>query len=243
MFNYKKYAKNYNNEKDFDRYLLDFKFKMLQEWSQNLGDCLELGCAMGIMTEKLLPLCRSLDVVDASADYLKIVQQKITDRFPDRRSEVSFHNCFFQNYRPEKLYDSIVLAGVLPALDEPDNFLRLAGGWLKETGFIFITSHNAFSLHRRIGKIMGLVGDEHELSERDRLLFNHKKVYDLAGLEDDIKKSGLVIKKIGGVFLKPFPNDEMLKLSQECINAFFEVSRQLDPALAAELYAIAAKSK
>ncbi len=241
MFNYQKYAQNYDNRKDFDRYLLDFKFAVLREWKRDLGDCLELGCATGLMTELLLPLCRKLDVVDASKEYIESVKGKLADVYPEKMSNINFYNCFFEEYRPQKKYDAIMLAGVLPAIDKPQKFLELISEWLKESGFIFITSHNAYSLHRRVGKIMSLIKDEHELSERDKKLFNHKKVYDMESLVSDVKKAGLKVLKSGGVFLKPFPNAKMMELDEKYIHAFFEISKQVDPNLLAELYVFAGK--
>lgn len=241
MFDYQKYAQNYDNRKDFDRYLLDFKFAMLREWKENLGDCLELGCATGLMTNMLLPFCQRLDIVDASKEYIELVKKKLAEAYPERQQDINFYNCFFEEHKPEKKYDAIMVAGVLPAIDKPEDFLRHISEWLKEDGFIFITSHNAFSLHRRLGKIMGLIKDERELSERDKKLFNHKKVYDLETLSGDVKKAGLRILKSGGVFLKPFPNEKMAELDEKYINAFFEISKQIDPNLLAELYLFAGK--
>jgi len=241
MFDYQKYAQNYDNRKDFDRYLLDFKFAMLREWKKDLGDCLELGCATGLMTEMLLPFCRKLDIVDASKEYIELVRRKLKGAYPERAPDINFYNCFFEEYKPQKRYDVIILAGVLPAIDNPEQFLRHISGWFKEGGFVFITSHNAYSLHRRLGKIMGLIKDEHELSERDKKLFNHKKVYDLESLTGDVRKAGLRILKSGGVFLKPFPNAKMMEFDEKYINAFFEISKQVDPNLLAELYIFAGK--
>lgn len=240
-FDYKQYALNYNNEKDFDRYLLLYKFQAFLDFRPNGGVTLELGCANGLMTDLVFPRVSSLDVVDASEEYLAFVEEKMKKKFKEKASSISYMRSFFEDFKPNKKYDTILLAGVLPALSEPQKFLKQCAGWLKPKGVIFITSHNALSLHRRIGKIMGNIKDEHELSERDIKLFNHHKVYDKALLKEEIEGAGLKVVKDGAVFLKPLPNSKMEDLSPELIHAFYEVGKQIDPSLLAELYAFAQK--
>lgn len=235
------YAKRYNNKKDFDRHLLHYKFLTLQEYRPKLGSTLELGCAMGLMTERIFPIARTLDVVDGSDVYVKHVRLSIGRKFPKRKNSIRFFTSLFERYEPDRRYDTIVLSGVLPALSNPITFLRRIAGWLKPRGVIFITSHNAYSLHRRVGRAMGLIKDVHALSERDIKLFGHRKVYDLDSLSRDVKRSGLRILARGGVYLKPFPNRQMERLTNDMIRAFYEVGKDVDPALSAELYLLARK--
>ena len=88
---------------------------------------------------------------------------------------------------------------------------------------------------------MGLIRDEHVLSERDITLFGHRKVYDSKLLKKDIAKAGLRTVSSGGVFLKPLPNSAMEKLDDKLIEGFYRIGKKLDPDLLAELYAFAGK--
>ncbi len=235
------YARRYNNIKDFDRHLLYYKFLALKEHREKLGNVLELGCAMGLMTELILPISRTLDVVDASDEYVRHVKRSIARKFPKRKSDVRFFTSLFERYEPDRNYDTIILSGVLPALPNPPKFLRRVAQWLKRGGALYITSHNAYSLHRRVGHAMGLVKNVHALSERDIKLFGHRKVYDLDSLSRDVERSGLRVSARGGVYLKPLPNRQMERLTNGMIRAFYEVGKDVDPALCAELYVFARK--
>ena len=240
-FDYDTYAKRYDTEKDFDRYLLEFKCRELLAHKESLGDTLELGCANGNMTERIFPHLTSIDVVDSSADYTTYTEEKIKRAYGEESSKARYHTMFFDDFEPGKQYDTILLVGVLPALDDQVSFLKRIGAWLKDGGVIYITSHNGNSLHRRLGKIMGLVKDETELSHRDKQLFNHHKVYTHATLRNDVEQSGLSVKKQTGIFLKQFPNDRMLELSEEMVEALYTVSPQIDPELLAEIILFAGK--
>ena len=242
-FNYDAYAQKYDNEKDFDRYLLEYKFRSLKNFKENLGVTLELGCANGLMTERVLPLVTSLDVVDASEDYLIYVEEKMKRVVGERAVKARYHHSFFEKFVPEVKYDTILLAGVLPALSDQVGFLRQIAEWLAPGGFIFITSHNGQSLHRRIGKIMGLVKEETELSKRDTELFNHHKVYTHESMRQDVMDAGLVVLQQEGVFLKPFPNDKMAELSEAMIEAFYEVGKTMDATFLAEITLCAGHKK
>ncbi|TAK04885.1 class I SAM-dependent methyltransferase [Patescibacteria group bacterium] len=237
------YARRYDNRKDFDRVLLAYKFDKLAELRPRFGTTLELGCAMGLMTRLLVPRAHRLDVVDASEEYIRSVRRLLARVAPRRKGHVRYYASLFQDFQPDRRYDTIVLSGVLPALPRPVAFLRRASAWLTRGGVIYITSHNAYSLHRRIGKAMGLIRDEHALSQRDVALFGHRKVYDFDSLQRDVRAAGLGIRAAGGLFLKPFPNGRMERLPAEMVAAFGSVGTQLDPRLAAELYVLAGRRR
>ncbi len=240
-FDYESYAARYDNEKDFDRYLLKYKCNELWKYRENLGDTLELGCATGLMTEWVFPNTASLDVVDASEEQVLFTAERIRRAFPEEYTRASFHHSFFENFKPSKKYDTILLAGVLPALKDPIAFLKTISSWLTPGGFIFITSHNGLSLHRRVGKAMEIVKDATELSARDREMFNHQLVYTFDTLRADVEASGLEVAHHAGVFLKPFPNAKMLELSEDMIEGFYKVGFEVDPRLCAETVICAVK--
>jgi SAM-dependent methyltransferase len=241
MFDFENYAQRYNLSEDFDLFLLYYKFKVLAENRPNFGDTLELGCGEGYMTEMIVPNCLSLDIVDATKDFLDITRKKIEKLYPDKAKNIGYYHSLYENFSPKKNYDTIIFVGSIAVLDDVPQFLKRLGRALKPEGVIYITTCNALSLHRRLGKIMGSVKNEYELSERDIKLFNNKRVYVLSSLRKDIEKAGLKDVKSGAIYLKPFPHSEMQKLKKEYLDAFYEVSKQIDPNLLAEIYIFAGK--
>lgn len=235
------YAKNYNKQTDFDAELLFYKIKTLLEHRENLSDCLELGCSDGSETKMIIDNCSRLDVVDASPIYIKMIKESIKKHIPGAYSKTSFYNCLFQDFYSDRQYDTILLSGVLAAIENPVNFLKRVAVWLKPDGVLFITVQNARSMHRRVGKVMGLISDVHELSDRDSRLFHHLKVYDKETLRKDIEDAGLQIRELGGVYLKVLSNAQMEKLSSDLRRAFYELGKESSVDWCAELYAFVEK--
>jgi hypothetical protein len=62
-------------------------------------------------------------------------------------------------------------------------------------------------------------------------------------LKKDIRKSGLIVLEEGGIFLKPFSNAQMEKVtSSKTLNALYKVSIKY-PEISAEIFAVCAKKK
>lgn len=237
--NFQTYAGNYDNRIDFDRYLLKYKVEKLLELRPQLGACLELGCATGLMTRDLLKASTWLDIVDASPEYVDQVKRMIAEEFPDKAAASRSTLGMFEEFKPDRKYDTVVFSGVIPALEKPVDFLKLITPWFTPDGVIYITTHNGLSLHRRLGRVMGLIPDEHELSERDVKLFGHRKVYDAVTLVADVAAAGYRIIDSGAVYLKPLPNAEMEKLPPAMIEGFNQLGKTMPAEYNAELYILA----
>lgn len=228
-----KISEIYDSEKDFDRHLIEYGFKVI---SKHLAGpkILELGCADGVMTKMLRESCDSLDVVDGSKKYI----DKLKERFGDKiRCFVSL----FEDFQAPTVYNSIVMARVLEHVDDPVVLLKKVSGCLsqKEGSYLHIIVPNAFSLHRRIGVKMRLIDSCAEMSERDKK-FGHKRVYDLQSLKKDIEEAGLEMVHHQGIFLKPLSNAQMESWDKKLLDAFFEIGKEL-PEYCAEIYVKCAK--
>lgn len=228
------YAKRYDTTKDFDRFFIDFRFRCLKEHYPELGDVLELGCANGLMTKKLLEISKKLDVVDGAEHYIEETKKYLGGTGAGVRS---FYG-LFMNYEPDKKYDAIILSSILHEVDDPVGLLKKVREWMKNGAVIHINVPNAASLHRRVGRIMGMIKDEHEFSERD-VFYDTQRVYDLEKLEKDVRAAGFKIIKKGGYFLKPASNSQMDGWDRKLIDAFYEVGKEVPAELCAEIYIFA----
>jgi trans-aconitate methyltransferase len=226
-------SKIYDSEKDFDRHLIEYGFKVM---SQHLSGpkILELGCADGVMTKMLVGFCDSLDVVDGSKKYIEKLKERLGDKI---RCFVSL----FEDFQPTTVYNSIILARALEHVEEPVMLLEKISGWLsqQEGSYLHIVVPNADSLHRRLGVKMKLIESCNAMSERDEK-FGHKRVYNLQSLKKDIEKAGLKMVHYEGIFLKPLSNAQMESWDKKLLDAFFEIGKEL-PEYCAEIYAKCAK--
>lgn len=109
---------------------------------------------------------------------------------------------------------------------------------LKKNGVIILDVPNSQSIHRQIGVLLGMLKRENQLNTQDKSI-GHKRVYDMKILKRDVRKAGLLIKDSGGIFLKPFDNEQMGKiLNEKGIAAFSKLGIRY-PDISAEIYIIA----
>ncbi|PIR66440.1 MAG: hypothetical protein COU51_04120 [Parcubacteria group bacterium CG10_big_fil_rev_8_21_14_0_10_36_14] len=229
-----KYAGCYNTEVDFDRYFIDFRFRCLQENYPNLGDALELGCANGLMTKNLLEISKSLEVVEGGEHYILATKKKLGAK----AEAIKFNHSLFIDFESNKKYDAIIFSSMLHEVDEPVELLKKYKNLIKEDGMIYINVPNAQSLHRQIGKEMGMLENLYEFNERD-IKFCHQRIYDMKSLVADIEGAGWQIKKKGGFFLKMLSNSQLNGLEPKMISALYNVSKDIPAELCAEIYVFA----
>lgn len=221
-------AKYYDSSISFDRYYIEYEAKLIAEYDKG-PKVLEMGCASGVMTQFLVDIYPDVSVVDASIQYF----ERIRSRFGTRVR--AFHS-LFEEFEPNENYNTIILARALEHVKDPVVILRHASAWLVPGGKIHVIVPNAESLHRRVGKSMGIISELTDLTAQDKVV-GHRRVYTAESLRKTVEQSGLSIVHEKGIYLKPFPNAQMEGWSRELINAFFELGKEL-PNYCAEIYAI-----
>lgn len=131
--------------------------------------------------------------------------------------------------------------GVLQSVSDPADWLRSVRATMRSGDALLLAVANAYSIHRRLARVMGLIDDEHELSERDRAAFHHH-VFAAGDLRDLVGAAGFALADSGGYFLKPFTHGQMDRirdvLTPELLSGLFTLGREL-PELAAEIYVLA----
>jgi len=195
-------------------------------------DVLEVGCSVGIMTRRLAKIFPKLIVVDASDKLIKYVSNLV-------KNNINFVVSLFENFKTDKKFDDVIMANLLEHVKNPVIVLKKARNILNNNGKIHIIVPNANSLHRKIGKELGILKELTSFSDGDKKL-KHKRVYTKKTLENDIKKAGLNILKSEGIFLKPFSDNQMEKFDKKILNALFEVGKEL-PDYCSTLYLICKK--
>ena len=86
------------------------------------GSVLELGPAEGIMTDVLYPYFEDYTVVDG-ADFF-------VDSILKRHPKIQGYASLFEEYKPLRKYDNIVLGHVLEHVENPVAILKLVSSWL-----------------------------------------------------------------------------------------------------------------
>ncbi len=193
---------------------------------------LELGCADGTMSSKLMKHFGHLHVLDGSLTFLGQTKR----RFPlSELEKVSFHHGLFENFSSEVRYDAIFMAHVLEHLDDPVGVLKKYRTLLKPQGRLFALVPNANSLHRYAGVQLGLLSRRTDLNSQDQLV-GHQRIYTPELLSDHIREAGYKILHFGGIMVKPLSNRQLEEQwSDELMDAYIRMGQDL-PELSSEIF-------
>jgi 2-polyprenyl-3-methyl-5-hydroxy-6-metoxy-1,4-benzoquinol methylase len=217
----------YNSRKSFDYYLIKFGSETILKRARG-PRVLELGCGSGVMTEELVKHFPEVVVVEGAQHYIKEAFRRV------RSNKVTYIRSLFEEFTPRGRFNSIIMASILEHIDDPVGLLKRTATWLTPKGTLHIIVPNAESLHRRIGKAMGIIKELDELQEHDYRI-GHRRYYSIKSIIKDINQAGLKIVVKEGLCLKPLPNEQMQKLSEKLIRAFFIVGKEL-PDYCSQLY-------
>ncbi len=192
--------------------------------------CLEMGPAEGLMTERLVRVFPDLTVVEGSRSFCL----DLTARFP----QATVVHALFEDYVPDRLFDTVVLGHVLEHVVDPAGLLERVRSWVAPGGVALAAVPNAQSLHRQAAVLMGLLPTEDALNEMD-LHHGHRRVYDLPGLRADFARAGWTVTASGGYWLKPVSNQQTAaQWTQPMLDAYMELGERY-PDSAAEIYVVA----
>ena len=228
-----KIAKNIRYKKGFNGKLMYYRALEIIPYLRGIT-VLELGCADGSMTEILVKCFKKVVAVDGSAKFCEITRNRV------KADNLEVVYSLFEDFEPNGKFDTIIMAHILEHVENSVLIINRAKNWLKNSGVILIDVPNANSIHRQAGVKMGLLKRVDDLNELDKKL-GHRRVYTWETLQKDIKKAGLNIKAMGGVFLKPITNSQIKKWwSEEMMDAFYELGNEY-PEMAAEIYAVCEK--
>ena len=192
------------------------------------GEILELGVGDTAWLECMVKKFAVIDIVDASEKLLQECEQIYGVR-------VNTFLSLFEEFKPEKKYDTINMGHILEHVYDPVKVLCLAEGWLKDGGVINIVVPHADSIHRRLGVLMGLSNFTTDLHYFDKKI-GHRRVYTIETLRKHVQEAGLRVVVEQGLFLKVVNNAKMENWSDSMIKGLFEIGFQIPIEFSASLF-------
>ena len=194
---------------------------------------LELGVGDQIWTPKLIERFTDVVTIDGSSELLAEMKKRLGEKH--WKPVVSF----FENYKPEKPFDIVLMTYVLEHVDNPLEILNLAcKSWLKDEGLLVVIVPHALSLHRRLGVKMGLISFSGELGESDRLV-GHKWCFSCYEMEKLVMTAGFEVIESKGMFTTIFPNNMLVQCSDEQLRGMFNLGLDLPIEYSSIIYFIA----
>lgn len=231
------YTINYNIP-NFEDYQIVYRRKKVLEIIKKYfhKNILEIGCGMEPFFQ----------YIEGDYDFYHIVEP--SDIFYENAIKLSMGKnveCIHGFFPPEQdlldgQFDFILCSGLLHELEQPEKMLE---GILKISNIdttIHINVPNAKSIHRLVAKGMGLISDEHELSDRN-LVYQQHNVFDLNSLAEIVESAGFEIIEQGSYFIKPFSHDQMYQtidneiISDDVLNGLYKVAGYL-PEYGSEIF-------
>lgn len=189
---------------------------------------LEMGYGTGLVTGELLARGVPIEVLEGSPKLCAVARER------HGQQGLVVHEALFEQFAPPDPYDAVLAMHIAEHVDDPVQLFAIVARWLKPTGSIVVVVPNAQSLHRRLAVRMGLQEKLDDLSPRD-LLVGHQRVYDLAGLGEDLARAGFSVQEEFGYQLKTVPNSMMAGWPQELLGALIDISEEIPPAMLANI--------
>lgn len=211
-------------EEDF-KYSLDNR--LILKWYPNRiiskilsGSLLELGLGHGYTISQFLNSNKIsyYRILEGSGEIIELFKKNYGT------VNVDIVQTYFEDYHTADKFDNIVMGFVLEHVEDPGLIISKYSKYLKPGGSLFITVPNAEALNRRLGYEAGILRDLEQLSDADKQL-GHKRYFTVKKITNLIQKSGLEVRSLEGLFLKPITTEQIktLNLTEEILTAMLKV--------------------
>lgn len=227
------YAKLYKTIHDVDRLETSYRVRILLEHATG-ENVLEVGIGFGLVTSALSKKFKRVVAVDGSEKVIQRVREMLGEI-----DNVTLVHSLFEEYVPDSPFDVVVTLDLLEHVPDPAQILIKAKECLAPQGKVHIVVPHAYSLHRRLGRVMGLIESETDLAESDHKR-GHYRVYTFDTLRHDIEAAGLVVELMKGVLIKPLSTKQMAGWSPKIFDGLYRLGMEL-PELCSEIYAVAGR--
>jgi hypothetical protein len=245
-----KYWEVYQEELGFEKILSKFRQKKAKEILESIQNpslrILEIGCGFTPVVE-LYSDFRSYLAIEPGSDPFSFLENFARD--DDR---VTVRKGFFSDLEADlegSEFDAILMSGVLTEGTVADESALLSGAsrLMAPSGVMYVGVPNANSMHRILGREMGVLRRLDEPSEVQHSL-GVRKIFDAIKLEAVITAAvpDANIIDSGSFFVKPFTHSQLEAarlsdiLNDDVFEALFSVSR-LFPNYGAELFSVFTK--
>jgi 2-polyprenyl-3-methyl-5-hydroxy-6-metoxy-1,4-benzoquinol methylase len=232
----KKLSRQFSKKSGFNVFMGKYRIKtILDHCKGKQRTLLDLGCSYGRIARALSSHFKRIVAVDGSEELITIAKKE------NSAKNISYQVSLVEDLNLKEKFDVVLLSFILEHAAGPKGILKKAAQFLKKNGTLFVMVPNAESLHRRVGKAMGIIKKLDEVTPTD-IKHGHRRVYTLDKLTKDIKGAGLKINRKGTFFIKPLSNKQMERFDPKICDALYEVGKDLQ-GLGSMLYILASCKK
>lgn len=204
------YSEKYS-EHGFEEYKVLYRRKKLLEIIDRFHpkNILEIGCG----NEPLFLYVDNVNftVVEAAPDFY----ENAVALAENRNETINIIKGFFEEAAPSLSdnYDMIICASLLHEVERPGELLDAIVKVCSSNTIVNIIVPNANSMHRLLGKEIGMLSDVHDMS-RNNIDFQQNIVFDRNSLIKIVLERGMEIVDEGSFFVKPFSHEQMYEMTK-----------------------------
>lgn len=231
MRNIDRYGKSYL-DLPFEAVVETFRRKFLLSFlrSHIVADrysLLEIGAGRDTIVSSL-PDSVTPTVLDVDPTFLDRARTRISN------PNCSFVSSFFEEWNCESCFDVVLASSVLHEVPDDALFLTRVRKILASDGRLVLIVPNARSIHRLLGREMGVISELTDLSETN-VEMQQFRVYTIESLSRVLEQTGFEIEHISGIIPKLLDHRTMqLELDLGTIDGrFLEQFNQLSTRLSA----------
>ena len=214
-----------------DELSIEREIELIQQYSTNGKEVLEVGCGNGYSTERLYKIFNNYEVIEPSQKNIALLKRKVPN--------IEIHNVLLEDFSVVKKYDYIFFLNIIEHVEDPISSLRILSTLIKDDGLIFISSPNCMSLNRRAGYKMRLLKTYEQMAPKDYRV-GHRRLYTVDMLKDHCNQAGLKVLSMKGVYLKPLSEKQMTELGDEVVRTFYSLGEDI-PEYCATIFSVATK--
>ena len=182
-------------------------------------EILEMGAGDDQWTQRVIEQFGHSHLLDGSQTLIRAAEKKYGVKL------TAYHS-LFEEFKPQKQFDTIISSLVLEHVANPTAVLRAASTWLKPDGRITVIVPHADSLHRRLAVAMGLLRRTSGLGPSD-IQLGHRWVFTIPQIEAAIAGAGLHIRRKRGLLSKPLPQAMMTGFSDALLEGLMKLGSEL----------------
>jgi 2-polyprenyl-3-methyl-5-hydroxy-6-metoxy-1,4-benzoquinol methylase len=213
------YDDRYDPDTDFDRWYTKGTGAAIVRFLRPGQTVLELGCATGAMTAQFVEAGVSVLAVDRSAPYLERARAR-------HLAGVEFVEGDISTLVLDRTFDHVVAANVAHEVPDLPSFLGACARHVAVDGHVHVSLQNPQSLHRLLGRAMGMIDDLKAVSARGER-FETLRLLDADDLAAEATSVGLRCVHREGVMVKPLANAGMSALGDDVLEGFIELAADL----------------
>ena len=233
----------YASDQGFEAVMVASRQKLIVELIDRLRPTvvIEVGCGLDMLRRavaKAGPDIARWIIVEPCVAFVEEAGKTLAD-IAGVEIKQGFFEAVAAEINPDGGADLIVMSGLLHEVPDPLSLLAAARGVLAPAGILHVNVPHTLSLHRRIGRVMGLIADESEPSDRNKHFLHYSSGFDRGSLTELVGRAGLKVVDEGGYLVKPFTHEQMAAIASviapEVIDGLWQIGREL-PEIASEIF-------